>query len=59
MASASGVLSEPHVLAHAKRRLFPDEEESNVYAVTDTQFSTERWLAGEPIDQTVREVLAL
>jgi hypothetical protein len=39
MASAAS-LSEPHVLATAKRRLFPKTDESNAYAVADTQFST-------------------
>ncbi|MCU4925284.1 hypothetical protein OB905_04690 [Halobacteria archaeon AArc-dxtr1] len=56
MASAAGSLSEPHVLAHAKQRLFPDE--AGAYAVVDTQFSREHWLADEPIDRDVREALA-
>jgi hypothetical protein len=37
MSSAASSLSEPHVLAHAKRRLFPDEaDDENTYAVVDT-----------------------
>ncbi len=58
MASAADRLPEPTVLAHTKRRLFPDEDESNTYAVVDTQFSTDRWLEGERIDDRVRETLA-
>ncbi len=57
MASAASQLSEPHVLAHAKRRLFPADEEGT-YAVVDTQFSTDRWLAGERIEPAVLEALA-
>ena len=55
---ASAALSEPHVLAHAKRRLFPDPEEVNTYAVTDTQFAKAEWLAGQTIPAEVRETLA-
>ena len=58
MASAASSLSEPYVLAHAKRRLFPDEEASKSYAVVDTQFSTDRWLADERLDPKVLESLA-
>ena len=57
MASA-GSLSEPRVLAHTKRRLFPDPEEDNTYAVVDTQFAVDEWLADEPIDSELREHLA-
>ncbi len=57
MASAAS-LSEPQVLAHAKRRLFPDADESNAYAVCDTQFAIDEWLPGHPISPTVREQLA-
>jgi hypothetical protein len=57
VASASRDLTEPRVLAHAKRRLFPEEEQKG-YAVVDTQFATERWLGGEPIDRDVRDTLA-
>jgi len=42
MASAAS-LSEPRVLAHTKRRLFPDSDEENAYAVVDTQFAVEEW----------------
>ena len=34
MASAAA-LSEPRVLAHAKRRLFPDADEPDTYSVVD------------------------
>jgi hypothetical protein len=57
MAGAAS-LSEPHVLAHAKRRLFPDPDEEDAYAVVDTQFAAEEWLAGEPIEPAVHERLA-
>ena len=58
MATAAGPLAEPRVLAHAKRRLFPDEETAGTYAVVDTQFSTGEWLDGERVATTVRETLA-
>ena len=45
MASAAS-LSEPQVLATAKRRLFPETGESDAYAVADTQFATDEWLPG-------------
>jgi hypothetical protein len=57
MASAAS-LSEPTVLAHAKHRLFPDPSESNTYAVVDTQFAADEWLAGEDIEPALRERLA-
>jgi hypothetical protein len=57
MASAAS-LSEPYVLAQTKRRLFPDPGEENTYAVVDTQFAAEEWLAGEQIDHELREDLA-
>ena len=57
MASAAS-LSEPSVLAHAKRRLFPDPDEPDTYAVVDTQFAVEEWLAGEPMDADLRARLA-
>jgi len=56
MASAAS-LSEPEVLAHAKRRLFPDDEQSS-YAVVDTQFGMDEWLPSHPIPEDVREALA-
>jgi hypothetical protein len=55
---STAALSEPQVLAHAKRRLFPDPDEPGVYAVSDTQFATDEWLAGRPIPDSVRERLA-
>ena len=57
MAGAAS-LSEPHVLAHAKRRLFPDESDPHAYAVVDTQFAMDEWLPGEPIPESVRTQLA-
>jgi len=58
MASAAADLTEPHVLAHAKRRLFPSDEGSGSYAVVDTQFSAEEWRPDRRIERSVREVLA-
>ena len=55
--SAAAGLSEPDVLAHAKRELFPDDAEGG-YAVVDTQFATDRWLAGRAITPDVRDVLS-
>jgi len=57
MASAASPLSEPRVLAHAKRRLFPDDA-GDGYAVVDTQFSSDEWLANEHIDPDVKDELA-
>jgi len=57
MASAA-TLSEPHVLAHTKQRLFPDLEAESTYAVVDTQFAVDEWLAGESIESEVHEQLA-
>ncbi|MFB6096171.1 MAG: hypothetical protein ABEJ74_02135 [Haloferacaceae archaeon] len=56
MASAAS-LSEPQVLAHAKRRLFPDDDQPG-YAVVDTQFGTGEWLSGQSVPDGVRETLA-
>ncbi|MFA9416969.1 hypothetical protein [Natrinema sp. HArc-T2] len=58
MSSAAGPLTEPQVLAHTKRRLFPADEEATAYAVADTQFATAEWLPGQPIEPTIRERLA-
>ncbi len=55
---AAEALSEPQVLAHAKRRLFPERDESRSYAVVDTQFATETWRTNERIPDGVREALA-
>ncbi|QZX98832.1 hypothetical protein [Halobaculum rubrum] len=57
MASAASPLSEPRVLAHAKRRLFPDDADDG-YAVVDTQFSSDQWLANESIDPDITDELA-
>jgi hypothetical protein len=55
---ASAALSEPQVLAHTKRRLFPDQDAAATYAVVDTQFATDEWRSGEPVDEDVRETLS-
>lgn len=57
MASAAS-LSEPRVLAHAKRRLFPRTDGPNTYAVCDTQFAAEEWLSGRPVPPDVRTQLS-
>jgi len=57
MASAAAPLSEPRVLAHAKRRLFPDDADEG-YAVVDTQFSSEQWLDTESVDSEITAYLA-
>lgn len=63
-------LSEPQVLAHAKRRLFPGTGDGDTvtsdgargsegtYAVTDTQFAMETWRRDEPITEAIQETLA-
>ncbi len=58
MSSAATPLSEPQVLAHAKRRLFPEDDDPDAYAVADTQFASREWLAGQSVDESVRETLA-
>ncbi len=59
MGSAAASLSEPQVLAHTKRRLFPDDgERGSSYVVADTQFSQSEWRPGHPIDPSVRDSLA-
>jgi hypothetical protein len=58
MAASASSLTEPQVLAHAKRRLFPDGDGRGRYAVVDTQFATDEWLAGDPVADSVREALA-
>nr|WP_284062811.1 hypothetical protein [Halobaculum sp. SYNS20] len=45
------------MLAHAKRRLFPDDADDG-YAVVDTQFSSDQWLANESIDPDITDQLA-
>lgn len=56
--STAASLSEPQVLAHTKRRLFPEDDESTAYAVVDTQFAQAEWLAAEPIPAEIRTQLA-
>ena len=56
--ATTAALSEPHVLAHAKGRLFPETDEPGVYAVSDTQFAREEWLPGRPIPAAVTSKLA-
>jgi hypothetical protein len=58
MTVAGAALPEPQVLAHTKRRLFPDADGTGAYAVTDTQFATDEWLPGEPIPEPTRATLA-
>ncbi|NUB89697.1 hypothetical protein HT576_01430 [Haloterrigena sp. SYSU A121-1] len=59
MSSAAGPLSEPQVLAHTKRRLFPTEGGAErSYVVADTQFSQDEWLPGRPIEPAIRDRLA-
>lgn len=57
MATAAGGLTEPQVLAHTKRRLFPEDDEG-AYVVVHTQFSSARWLADHEVDPAIREELA-
>jgi len=56
MASSAADLTEPRVLAHTKRRLFPDADEG--YVVVDTQFSSDRWLASQHIDPEIKDALS-
>ena len=58
MASASRELTEPHVLAHTKRRLFGEDAEESAYAVADTQFSADRWIDDRRIDPAISEALS-
>ena len=57
MASAEP-LSEPQVLAHTKRQLFPADDSTGSYAVVDTQFATDEWLGGQPIPAEIHDQLA-
>ncbi|WP_394738957.1 hypothetical protein [Natronococcus roseus] len=50
-------LTEPEVLADAKKGLFPDDG-GPAYAVADTQFAREEWLPGRAVDSEVRDRLA-
>ncbi|MEY7848910.1 hypothetical protein AB7C87_06850 [Natrarchaeobius sp. A-rgal3] len=58
MATATDSLSEPRVLAHTKRRLFPDDGAESSYVVADTQFARDEWLPGQPIDPAIRDRLS-
>lgn len=58
MASVTRGLTEPYVLAHTKRRLFPEEERDNTYSVVDTQFAVDHWISEEAISEEIKEVLA-
>ena len=61
MSSTGRSLSEPQVLAHTKRRLFPNEGcdgETRSYVVADTQFSRDEWRPGQPIEPAIRDCLA-
>lgn len=57
MASTAS-LSEPRVLAHTKRRLFPDSTEPRTYSVVDTQFAVDEWLSDQPISPDISSQLA-
>ena len=50
--------TEPEVLAHTKRALFPGDHRERGYAVVDTQFATDRWLAEQHVDPRIRESLS-
>ncbi|MDZ7849422.1 MAG: hypothetical protein U5K70_00930 [Halodesulfurarchaeum sp.] len=47
---------EPEVLAVTKQALFPPNADRG-YAVTDTQFAKETWVAGKQIPTEIREIL--
>jgi hypothetical protein len=55
--AAAASLTEPHVLAHTKDHLFPDDEDGS-YVVADTQFAQQRWIDDRPIADAVKERLA-
>ena len=54
---ATAALTEPHVLAGAKARLFP-EDGTDSYAVVDTQFAQDCWIDDRRIDAEVQDLLA-
>jgi len=56
--ATSASLSEPQVLAHTKRRLFPEGDTQDTYAVVDTQFAREEWRPGQPVPAAIHETLA-
>jgi hypothetical protein len=55
--SATASLTEPEVLAHTKRSLFP-EDSRDAYVVTDTQFAKDRWVSNREIQEEVKNTLA-
>ena len=55
---AAAALSEPQVLAHTKRELFPDDDGKDSYSVCDTQFAQSEWLSGQPIPEALRDTLS-
>lgn len=57
MATSGASLTEPSVLAHTKRRLFPEDDE-DAYVVADTQFAQDHWVDHEPISPDVKATLA-
>jgi hypothetical protein len=57
MATSGAPLTEPSVLAHTKRELFPGVG-ADGYVVADTQFAQERWVDREPIAAETKAALA-
>ena len=55
---STSTLSEPEVLAFTKRRLFSNTSDEEAFTVTDTQFSTDEWLDGEPISSEIADELS-
>jgi len=55
--SATASLTEPEVLAHTKRSLFPEDSE-DTYVVADTQFAKDRWVSDREIQKEVKNTLA-
>jgi hypothetical protein len=55
---SSAALTEPQVLDHTKRRLFPEEDAESTYAVVDTQFAQEKWLDERRVDPEIQTRLA-
>jgi hypothetical protein len=55
--SATASLTEPEVLAHTKRALFPEDSE-DTYVVADTQFAKDRWVSNREIQEEVKNTLA-
>ena len=55
---STAALSEPQVLAHTKREMFPDDGSTDSYSICDTQFAQSEWLSGQPIPEAIRDTLA-